>query len=529
MAVTVTPNLTDLVDCDTLTGNPVAGSFDASQGSPAVVTDIYREASGSIGVELRSKGVQYLKFIRGAGTWDLSNTHIYIWFMNLFFNALEDKALGGIRILVGDGANVGYWYVGGKDTYSGGWTCLVIDTARAFDSGSCTLSAVTEVGIGVNYASNVRNLETTYMDIARYGDGITVTSDAPCTLQDIYEYSASDADGRAHGIIRKEGGVYFVQGKIRFGDAAAGSITFEDTSQVIVFEDKDVNADLYEIVVQGNAGGTTSVKFGTKSGSRGISGCVIRAEGAAKYDFTATDPDIDSLGLYGCVLYDADSVQLPANAANREVLDTSFEECGEVIANTCVVQYCSFISADNRAVRISSTSHNVTDCKFINCPRAVHTDVAATYLFDALVFSGGTYHIENSTPGGDVYINRTNGSNPDEAKLENSGAPPGTITINPLSVYLTVWVKDGANQPIENASVAIYKSSDDTELMNELTLANGQAQETFQYTADTDIYIRIRKSSTGATRYSPIVTSGIIESTGYTLTAVMAEDLIAVS
>jgi len=525
MAVTVTPNLTDLVDCDVLTGNPVTGTFSASQGSPAVVTDIYREATGSIGVELRSAGVQYLKFTRTSGTWDLSNTHIYIWFQNLFFNALETKTNGGIRILVGDGTNVGYWYVGGKDTYSGGWVCLVVDTSKTLDSGSCTLTAVTEVGIGVNYASAVRNVESTYMDIARYGDGITVTSDATCTLQDIYDYSSADTDGRAHGIVRKEGGVFYVQGKIRFGDASSGSITFEDTSQIVIFEDKDVNANLYEILIQGNATGSTSVKFGTKSGNKGISGFVFKAVGTPKFDFTATDADIDTLGLYGCTFIDADTISLPAYNTNKEVLSCNLEASNEILADNCIMEYVAIISPDDRGIRLNDVDPNVKfkNSNIINAPDGIHINVAGTYTLDNVKFSGCTKDIENSTAG-TVVIKNTNGSN--ASTSEETGG--GSTSIE-TTVYLKVYVKDEDGNNIQNAQVAIFKQNDMTQLMNEDTDANGYAEETFNYGGgpDVDIYLRIRKSTTGTTRYVPISTLGKITSDGFTYYAVLIEDDIA--
>lgn len=485
MAVTVTPNLTDLVDCDIISGSPVAGTFSASQGSPAVVTDIYREATGSIGCELRSAGVQWMKFTRTSGTWDLSNTHIYIWFMNLFFNSLATKVNGGIRILVGDGTNVGYWYVAGSDTYSGGWICLVVDTSKLLDSGSCTLTAVTEIGVGVNYVSAVRNVESTYMDIARYGDGLTVTSDAVCTLQDIFDYSSADLDGRAHGIIRKEGGVFFLQGKLRLGDASSGSIEFEDTSQVIVFEDKDVNADLYEILVQGNAAGTTSIKFGAKSGGRGISGCVVRSEGTPKYDITAIDTDIDTLGLYGCIFYDADNIQLPPNSANREALDCTFEKCGQVVPDTCKVQYCNFVSSDADAVLISDDPHYVTDCNFISCVNGVEIDTYGDgeYDFVNLQFSGCAYDVNNSC--GQTLTVANSGSN----ASSYTGSTVNFIT----SVQLTIKVTNEAGEPIIGAFAYIDNDDQTPYIMNTTTDDEGEATVPYSGSPVTDARWRVRK------------------------------------
>jgi len=275
MAVTIGLNLTEMYDFDSIT------DVTASQGSPALDLALLKEGVGSIAAELWGAGIKDMYYTRPSGTWDVSNSHIYIWFYCIHPN-LDTKANGGIRIRVGDGSNVGYWYVGGSDTYGGGWICLVIDTSKSLDFGSCTLTAVTSIGIAINITSSFKNVETTWVDIARFGDGITITSDATCTMDNILAVSENTTN--ASGIIRKEGGVFFVQGKLRFGDASGtSSITFEDNSEIVVFEDKDVASTLYEIIIQGNATGTTSVKFGTKSGSRGISGFVFKSAGMPRY------------------------------------------------------------------------------------------------------------------------------------------------------------------------------------------------------------------------------------------------------
>lgn len=138
------------------------------------------------------------------------------------------------------------------------------------------------------------------------------------------------------------------------------------------------------------------------------------------------------------------------------------------------------------------------------------------------MFSGNTYDIENSSSGA-AYIDRTNGVNP--TTYINTGG--GSTTINPLSVYLRVYVEDKEGNKIQNAQVAIFKQSDMTELMNEDTDINGLAEETFLYTTDVPIYVRVRKSSTGETKYFPYSTSGTITSVGYTLTVVLSQDSIA--
>lgn len=525
MAVTVTQNLTTMADGDSLSGSPIAGSWSASQGSLAVDTAIYREASGSVVSEIRGAGVEYITFTRTAGTWDLSSTHIYAWLNYLFPADLYNEATGGIRIRVGDGSNTGDWTVGGSDTYVGGWECFVINTDTVFDYNSGTdptLTAIDEIGFAVNIENSGKNVESMFIDCMRYGDGLTITSDSTTTFQDIYDYSEANTDGRASGIIKQVGGVFYVKGKLRFGDASSGSITFEDTSQVIVFEDLKVSPDLYEIIVQGNGGGTTSVKFGTKSGTRGISGFTFRAEGTKKFDFTATDEDINTLGVYGCNFFDADVIALPDFSSTREVLSSNFEAGGEVKVNNCTVTYCNVIDADTNGIEITSPNHKVTYTNFINCPYGVEITLSGEYTFNNMQFAGSTTKDLNySAPSGWLTINAEE-SNPTTYDITGSG---GGVTIN-SAVPVNIHVIDIGGNDIQNAQTAIYTTSGWTQLMNEDTDIDGLAGYSHNYLGDTDITIRVRKSSTGSTRYYPFAGIGTIDDNGFTLNVRLTEDVI---
>lgn len=100
-------------------------------------------------------------------------------------------------------------------------------------------------------------------------------------------------------------------------------------------------------------------------------------------------------------------------------------------------------------------------------------------------------------------------------------------TFTPQStVNLTITAVNTANNPLQSVQVAIYKSSDNTELMNTQTNASGLATTSFTYTADTNVYIRLRKSTTASTRYYPVETTGTIKATGLSVTVTMRVDTI---
>lgn len=95
------------------------------------------------------------------------------------------------------------------------------------------------------------------------------------------------------------------------------------------------------------------------------------------------------------------------------------------------------------------------------------------------------------------------------------------------SVNISIKVVDVDQDPIQDAQVAVYRSSDNLQLMNEDTLSTGFAVEPFNYPgSDVNVYIRVRKSSTGSTRYLPFSTTGLIESSGFTLTVTLQQDSI---
>lgn len=189
-----------------------------------------------------------------------------------------------------------------------------------------------------------------------------------------------------------------------------------------------------------------------------------------------------------------------------------------------------------------------------------YTLAAATTYWISVEYSGGDSSnrlevgVDNSSPGhsgscetyngswssqaydlcfyvnrdGIVDINATNGANPAESKTTETGSPKGA-TIITNAVTLTITVQDASQTVIQNVQTAIYKTSDDTELMNEDTNASGIASESFNYPgSDVDVYIRVRKSSTGATRYvDPDDIAATITADGLSTTITLYEDEVA--
>ncbi|OGK29876.1 hypothetical protein A3F32_01890 [Candidatus Roizmanbacteria bacterium RIFCSPHIGHO2_12_FULL_42_10] len=123
--------------------------------------------------------------------------------------------------------------------------------------------------------------------------------------------------------------------------------------------------------------------------------------------------------------------------------------------------------------------------------------------------------------GGVITINVLSGGSTPTIRESNSSS---TIINN--AVNLTVTVKDEAGAIVQNARVAMYKTSDSLEIMNALTNASGIVSTTYNYTTDTPIIVRVRKSSTG-TKYIPVNATGTIQSSGFNLTVTFIADSVA--
>lgn len=520
MAVTVSGKNYQLInDCE---------DYTQWTGSDGDVTDFFKEGTKCVGIELWQSGD---KDIYITGSWDLSGTkHLRIWFMLTCLNELNTDANGGMQFYVSDGTNTGYYYVSGSTTYSGGWYNPCVDLSRTVDAGTKPdMANLTTIGIRFNLTANAKKVQSCWIDHLYRGDGLIAygTEASPFDFADILAADENTSNG--WGMIRKISGLYFLVGSIEFGDSAGtGELDFKDTSQVILFEDRKVNVNLYNFTVVANAtGATQKFQLGEQADTQGVSGCLIRTQSltqTAKYDVICTDTDVDDFKLYGNTFLDADSIQLPPNSATREVLNCTFEKCGQVVPDTCKVKFCNFIASDSTvdgAVLINDDPHYVTDCNFISCPDAVEMDTLGdgNYDFENLKFIGNTYDVYN-TCGTALTVTKVGTSDPNEYN------PAGSTVTFAGSVDLTVTVVDKDNVAIFEAQTAIYKSASPyTQLMNEDTNASGVAFESYTGSTPCDIYVRVRKSSSGATKYIPSSTTGtIVAETGYSVKITLQED-----
>lgn len=419
-------------DCESAT-NWSYGATDTDNAFQGTYCLLYSQAAAG------SKDVLYT-----CASTNLTNKLLYFW---IRVNKVTN--LSALSIYIGDGTNWGKWTV----TPSVGvpWFCFVIKTDQGYDSQSGTpnLDAVTKIGFSFTTTGKC----IFYWDAFRYGTYIQIdsgTEGSPATLSDIWGLESGSAN--KYGVLIFDKGIYYIQGVLRIGSTGSGVATyFKDISKVIIFGDARIGSASNEILLQGNGTATTYAYFGTKSGNSGISGLYFKSEGAAKYKITATGSNVTGFGFYGCSFFDADVIYLPAASANYEILNSTLEASAQALVNTCAFAFSNFISADNKAFRITGSNFQVSGSNIISCPTGSEITTAGNYTFDALKFLGNTIDVENSSAGL-VTINCVRGSDPSISKVANTGGGSTSI-VN--TVTLSVTVKDEAGNAINGSRVSI--------------------------------------------------------------------------
>jgi hypothetical protein len=174
--------------------------------------------------------------------------------------------------------------------------------------------------------------------------------------------------------------------------------------------------------------------------------------------------------------------------------------------------------------------------------RAVSADIMSFHLTPEAAIAGtGKVNLTASTAGNgedhhlysaDAAVLIANGATAVTLTITSADSPSirstgsGVVTVS-NDVDLTITVIDVGGVGVATAQTAIYKQSDNTELMNTDTNGSGIATTTYNYTTPTPVYIRVRKSSTGSTRYKNAFASGTIDGNGLSVTITLTEESVS--
>ena len=430
---TLTPGFTVLSTCDAIT-NWSAGTVD---------TEVVKQGTASLSGILRTAGLNTRTYT--ASTFNAAGQHLRMWLNYASIGFLDIKANGGIRLFAQDtSGNIGYWYLAGKDTYDGGWILLQVDMDRAFDSvpgTSPTMSSINRVGFTLNLTGAPRNATNTWYDYLVRGNGLTITggtSGDPITWDGIASVDAANG----YGAVRKVNGVYFVNTNLIIGDTA--TTYFQDTNQLVVFEDMPVNADLYKIEPQGT--GTTTFN---------LTNSVVKAASQSyRFDLLLDNANLNALSFTGNSVVNADLVKFKAG---QSVTGCVFQNCNQITPSTATFTgntVAGYAGTDGALLWPGGTS--VTSCTFKDNSRAIEVNQTSNQTYDALKFSGNTYDTHLDNGGTSINISKNNGADP-TTYIATGG---GTVTYVGSSVTTKVIAQTATGTKISGAYVFVVASAE---------------------------------------------------------------------
>jgi hypothetical protein len=568
MAVTITDNRTIINEADANTGWTTTATLTAANTSPVPI-----ESTNRLGMQVSTSTQNAYVAITSA---NMSSDGFLIYFWISHRAEFDTTANGGIQIQIGDSAatvnRVGY-HVGGSDAGSFRhetgpvqWESYVLDTGNlgAFSTttlaGSAVnlvLTAITKVGVVFKtLAKSVGGVDNCFIDISRFldpsqnnGAAITITggtSGDPGTFAEIAAADKLIGNQQAHGVVRQLGaGLYGVQGPLRFGNPTGTSSSwFEDQNVTIAFEDRFMTVNKYKIVIVDNGTGTTTFRLGVKVGSgstaTGADGCTIIVPSGVGGQFdAATDTDVTDVFIYGST-FDG-FTQGISFRSGHEFIGGRILSSGQITAGgaTMVNSQVSGSTATSALLwNVNTDTSGLLDGMSYTIGTSGHGIEFGSNTPSSITFNGITFTGYGGTPGS----NLTSSSGSTDAAVYNnsgkeitinitgSGTTPsvrngaGATTIVVSSVPLAVTVIDTATNPIQTAQVAIYLTSNDSELLNDDTDVNGEVSGSYSGGTPAAIYIRVRKSSTGDTKYIPASTTGSITSSGFSITITLRED-----
>jgi len=290
--------------------------------------------------------------------------------------------------------------------------------------------------------------------------------------------------------------------------------------EIVAFADAPVAVGFYEVAVSepNDTDITTAVFDGT---------IIIAANPiVARWSFTVDTDSTPQVTISSCVFVGWDVFTVMDS--DISISSTKFVDGTKMYHGPVAMDACTFVNAntDSDASLIETVYPQlITNSAFmadvgghaLELGTATDTDFA----FDGNIFVGyGADGSESAAiynnSGKAITINLTNTAS--TPTIRNGGGASTTV-LNTVPLTIQVVDENGAN--VENARCSVYLDSDDTELMNELSLASGQATETYNYLVDVDIYWRVRKHSPAANRYVLAKGTGTIEDTGFSLTVTL--------
>ena len=478
----ITDNRTLISNADTLGSweDELGGTMGVSAGTNNFIT-------GTGSIQGRStKSTDGILWNYGSAQ-DLTNVVFYFWFNCTAAKVLATTAASGVTVRF-TGATATDWFdieVLGSDNYAGGWKMIVVDASVAKTASHNTngtppaITAIQRVGVVVTTTATAAGADPNFFvdsswSLAANTPGIIVagqnTGSIPWTVQDIIDAADVNDVNKAWGTIeRLANGTVSINTPIQFGANDATVDEFEDTNEVLGWEDNNVPDGFYGF--SGVAGtGQMDVTFGVIAGTgndrSGSQGLTVTTGGPRWFMDFSTDVDIDSANFGGCTfiggeIFDLDDPAVVCasvayvNCNKAHVSNSAQVACQIVTPNTADgvafmdtddigdIANCTFTFSDGHGVEILSggpSSQNNVGNTFLGAFGGTPGDnlVASSGSTDAMIYNNAAAARTFNRSGGGTQPSFRNG-----ASATSDDVAAVTITLTPLivgstaSVYLT--------------------------------------------------------------------------------------------
>lgn len=546
-------------------GDPgVSETWVADGATPVTDTLFYLSQTTSAGESLSKN--QTVGWAFDAGSIDVTNKILSVWTLVNIAGILRTYSAGGVSLIwaadgetwgAGNAGNFEY-YVGGSDTYFGGWKKFFIDPTKTDSLGNtptiAQLQACRYIGMffrvtNVTVPGNVNNAFIDSIDIHNR-DGLNIIGTSSDVFEDLYIIDTIDGTGTGPagpiGIFTKENGVYVSNAKLLFGNGTTQT-DVTGIGSVVAFADPfysgqapntthplapsipalEVGGLGYHI-----SGSNTKVQFGQSN----LVGGVTTITAGTKYEFlmesTATGnfyaSRFDTIGTYGGtglattlrgITYSGGGWDVTGDIvvpnSNYLFNGCQFNNCSQIEVNDGVFQggfitdfdapitlAASTTGCDDLGAVKITTNFDITDTNFIGNVYAINFQESGSYPFSInfsnnLDESGNTpVDLINCTPN-DVIVQFQGGTLPTTGAGSNPNG--GTIDIqNVVTLTITGFV--------DNSELFMRNATDGTqgivERFNEES-AIGNYQYVYQDAgSDVDLFIMKNKTSPTDTGYN---------------------------
>ena len=534
------------------------GNFDAG-GTPSDEPDFYIQGTTCVSANHTKNGINTNTLLYDATTTQTLPTDgaYLIWCFWASPPSLNTygAATPGLLTAVGTGLGALDFYAASGSDFSpnplGGWYCYAVDPA----SHTADVTAATNggggdgnvLGMAVTAARQARG-QSFAVDAIRTGRGSSIVTggtapDAAGTFQDIAD--TLDTGTNRYGIFQAVPGGFSWQGRLALGDGT-NEVRFIDSNQnITILNTPKVSTGYHQIEIQNGASVASIVDWTNISFINSGIGDPIAATNS-RGNFVATDNA--TITMDGCTFTDMGTFVFNGGTNSNTITGTTFRRCLAVTQAGATFTRCTFdntVSPATESIIVDSpsTAINVSDCDFTRDAgtiSAVFVDnitTNGTLSWDGNTLTGyGTQTVGtgiSSTAGGALRLRFTSGTPTITISVVNNGTIPtveivnagGTGTINiEQNVSITITVKDPAGTGVQNAQVAIFNETTGATITNQLTNASGNFTSPVVTAANTPIVIRVRKSTTGSTRYIPVETTSNTGTSGVAVSVTLIED-----